>query len=91
MGRQIAMLKITGELIEQALAMPEGTRILGIRFIASLAPQEIGGIAEFIVSHPDLPETPEGVIVSELIPILTVTEEEDKPFRRTEWDWNLPD
>lgn len=82
MGR--AMVDVSAHLILDALAFPEGTIIMGIKYI----PESY--TLRLYVSHEDLPELPEAAIATPVTPLHTYIEGR-RPADWIAFDWNLPE
>ncbi len=77
-----AKFDVTAELIVQALALPEGTKLHAI-----VASYEFPGVFTLYVEHPDLPELT-GMGVSEIVPTFSA----DYTKCPTTWitcNWNV--
>ncbi len=74
---------VSGELIKEALALPDGTVIVAIQ-VESLYSYQF----RFLVSHDDLPEVSEGVRATELTPKFT-TDYDKKPDTWLSFDWGI--
>jgi|WetSurMetagenome_2_1015567.scaffolds.fasta_scaffold52663_2 hypothetical protein len=81
--RRIANIEVSEELIEQAFALPEGSRIENISR-SSLRT----GVFVFTIEHPDLPEVEEGNAIPQITPLLTA-DYEKRPATWITFDWNL--
>mgnify|MGYP006969542429 FL=1 len=69
------MVKVSMELMVQALGFPDGTVCLSVY---QVAPDSF----EMVVEHEDLPESPEGGF-TKLLPVFTV----DHENRPATWGW----
>jgi hypothetical protein len=64
---RVAKIRITRELLRDALALPESARVLEVRQNSLIE----GGSIEIVVEDDALPEVPEGNYLRELSPTFT--------------------
>lgn len=84
--------KVSPELLQQALKMPDNCRIYGAEWSFAY-----NGVLELYVESEDFPEVKSGEHILEVTPTITSNVErlasdngiEVKEVSRT-WDWNLP-
>lgn len=76
MSARRATFKLSGDLLAESLHLPEGTVVIDIR------PNHWQGYTfDVLVTHPDLPEVPEGARATEIDPV----------YKSIRFDWGLPD
>lgn len=85
MAKNLARVRLSTDLILQALAFPEGTTVIACDGERAGYPGDI----DLIVHHPDLPVTPELAFAPLTTPIHKLINKPPSAF--FEFDWNLPD
>jgi hypothetical protein len=82
-----ATFSVSLELLADALALPEGTKI----FWAEMKNRGLGDMREFeiYVEHEDLPEVKPGALYPEIVPLISIVGERPSDADWIEWDWNL--
>lgn len=82
--RRLGRVRVSTDLILEALGFPEGTMIIACYGERAGHPGDV----DFIVHHNDLPKTPEGGEAIEINPHLTITHE-DAPKHWIDFSWGL--
>jgi hypothetical protein len=66
--RHVAKVRVTDELIIEALHFPEGTKLLRIYESDPWIPK--AGYHTLVIEHPDLPAVHEGAVIPDAMPLM---------------------
>lgn len=78
----VAIVQISTDLILQALAFPEETKVR-----ACIGERAWLGRIELVIEHPDLPSVADGQAISEIVPVFT-WKGEDRPAKFLNFSWS---